>query len=183
MPKINILSSIANRLGPTYFTEEQKRRIVLAVTSFHNVAGDLKGFVIDLFRLLLVGDTAFKKEALIKFVEQIAFQDNPVKYFRVSEGETWCLDITLKAGEDFTGLFLTARNKENNTLLSPNNVAGSSQTAKPVQQIPINDMNLAADTFYVINFMTETNAAGIASGDATTLLTEAYIISNKNIDV
>lgn len=184
MAKFNILSSIAAKINDTdYFTAAQKRRIVLAVNAFHNVANDLKGFVIQSFEVIASGDSAFKKEAIVEMCEEIAFEQIPVRYFRVSEGASFCVSFTLDEGEDFTGTYLTGRDREDDTLLSTNNQAGDSQVNAPTQDVEFQDLSLTAGSFYPVNCLLESDSSSsTASGDASTLLEKVYFLVTKDID-
>ena len=179
---INILAAISGRLNVTYYTAAEIARIVIAITSFRNVADDLRGFIIDCFRVLQGADTAFKKESLIELVEEVALQAEAVKYFRVSQEAAFCLTFTLKVGEDFTGTFLTARDREDDTALSPLTIAGDSQINAPTQVITINDLTLTAGSFYQVNYLTEGDTAAAANGEAGTLLAKVYFYVTKGID-
>lgn len=139
----------------------------------------VQGFIVQCFRLVTGGTSTFKKNALIEAVERIAHRQESPRFFPVNEGEDFCFVVDLEEGRDFTGYWLTIRNAEDNTLLSPNNIAG---TNEDIQEVKADDLSLAEGSFYKINVLLE-HGASAANGDAASLLADAILIVGKDIDV
>lgn len=183
MAQLNLLSLIGHKLTTDIFSQEQINEIVLRATAIkRNTSDDLISFVAECFSAVTSGDTAFKKNILVQLMQDVAKDPTSVCYLRVSQGAQFCVEFTLNVGEDFTGSFLTARNAEDDTLLSPNNIAGDSQVNDPVQEVEITDLSLTADDFYHVDYLTEGDTAGAANGEAGTLLDKYYFYVTRNID-
>ena len=181
MAKFAIIPRIASKFSE--FSSSEIEFIVMGCITLRNLDEFTKGFVVGMFNLLPVSATQAKKDILLDVIDKLAYQQVIPRMFRVAEGESYCLDLTISEGEDFTGKFLTARNSEDGSLLSPDNIAGDSQVNAPVQSIPINDLALTSGIFYKLNYLVETDSgSGTASGNAETLLTEAFLIVTPDID-
>lgn len=181
MASFSIIPRIAHKF--VEFSTDEVKYIILACQTLRNLDEFTKGFVVGMFNLLPVSATQPKKDILLDALDKLAYQQVIPRMFRVAEGESYCLQFTLAVGEDFTGKFLTARNSEDNALLSPNNIAGDSQVNAPTQSIPINDLSLTSGIFYKLNYLVETDSGGgTASGNAETLLTDAFLIVTPNVD-
>ena len=175
---VNLLISVWSQVIAHFGSYDQPHlhRILVEADKSNKI---LKGFIVQCFRLVDVTTSVFKKDVLVAFVERMAYVNNDVRFFNVNEGEDFCFTVTLEAGKDFTGYWLTIRNAEDQVLLSPDNIAGNTD---PVQNVNANDLALAAGDFYKIHVLLE-HGSTAANGDAAVLLADAILIVGQDLDI
>lgn len=178
---MNLLPTVIDKVE--LFDNEREITLMLVDPNVQEASDHTKGVLSEMFMSLDDTSPDIKFEWLIDALRSIAYYDESPPLFRVNSGENFSIRIELEEGRDFTNYVLTIRKADDHTLLSPDNTDGDSYANSPVQHAYINNLSLALDEFFKVHVLVENkDGSGLASGDAVTLLTDAYLIVTDDID-
>jgi hypothetical protein len=178
---MNVILYIFDKLQ--YFAAYRDLLMMLTSANFATASDRIKGYIAELFRRVDENTDDYDKQLVIEAVREIAFHGKEPAIFRVNEGEDFCLKVDLEPGRSFQGFNLVARDARTGLLLSDGSVMGMSYDEAPVQAVTIYDLPFAAGGFYRVHVLLEhPDTNQLASGDASTLLTDAILIVYQDID-
>jgi len=165
-----------------HFTQDEKTYLLQLINS-HNCANinDREEFILlKIWRSVDEVTNQLQKDMLIDLIERL-YVENEVPALHIAHrGENIIVDIKLNENDDFTNTILLARENENKTALSADDVSG---TLEPVQSIIIVDIDLNETTFYKILLLLEApDGNGKASGNVEALINEVYLYVADDID-
>jgi len=177
---MNILSSVIDKIE--LFDDQREITLLLVNENVQEADDHTRGTLIEMFHTLSNASSDTKLKWLKDALRSIAYYNEKPPIFRVNRGEDFSVAIDLEEGRDFTGFVLTIRKADDNSLLSPASTAGDSYANAPTQYAYINDLSLQADDFFKVHvLLEETDGGGSASGDAVTLLTNAWLLVGEDI--
>lgn len=166
----------------SYFSQAQQTKLLQYLSQINKLDSYVKGQLVSIFEFVDGNTTAQEKLDAIEVCKRLAFNEAP-KIFYVNEGEDFSLQIDLEEGRSFINYFLTIRLAVDLTLLTANDIAGDSYANAPIQYIDIADLSLSSGNFYKCVALVEHPAAGVASGNAATNLTDLILIVGSSIDL
>jgi hypothetical protein len=178
---MNIVTTVFDKLS--IFDEATEILSMLTSEGLQNASRKLQGDIQLMFSMLDDNSSDQKLEWAKEVLQRIAYYGETPPVFRVNRGEDFSIRIELEDGRDFTGFNLTIRKADDHTLLSPDDTAGDSYANAPVQYAYINDLALQLNEFHKVHvLLEETDSNDLATGDAVTLLTDAWLLVNDQID-
>lgn len=156
-----------------YFTPEQRVKLVTTVTEekFNALTEDTKTNIKYLFSRIDKTTETSVLNNIYDCVTYAMFYGEPVRVYRVNQGENFTLVIEPKPEDDYTGFDIVARDNNTNTILAQ--IPGSDEPEQPLAFI---NLDLEAGGFYKVRIQLED------SGDGISLLDSIYLIVNLNID-
>lgn len=166
-----------------YFSTAQQSVLAQYLSEVNRQDAFTKGQLNALFDFVDNATTAQELLDVIEVCKRLSWGESP-KIFYANEGEDFSLQIDLEEGRDFTGFLLTIRLVDGMVLLSADDIAGDSYTNAPIQYIDISDLSLTAGNFYKCVALLEHPTGGaVASGNASTNLTDVMLIVGTDIDI
>jgi hypothetical protein len=122
----------------------------------------------------------YSKELLIDLAEKLYVEHDVPTFHIAHRGENIIVDILLNENDDFTNSILLARDNENKTALSADDLAG---TSAPKQSVILVDIDLTESAFYKILLVLEApDIDGNASGNVEALINEIYLYIADDVD-
>lgn len=120
------------------------------------------------------------RQLLLDALEVATVKGKPSKVMKVSPGSNFVIKVTKPEEDNYTGFKIVARRDDNGALLSN---AGHDGTADPVQYVHLNDLQLEPDRIYRIRIqLEEYDTDGLADGNAVRKLTDAFLLTDNEID-
>lgn len=144
---------------------------------------ELLGAVSEILNRVDINTDAYDKAIVVDILKEVGYHRDTPAIFRVNEGEDFCLKIELEPDKSFEGFNLVARNAKTGALISDPDLMGQTYEDAPIQSVTITDLPFEEGGFYRVHVLLEhPDGGGSASGNASTLLTEATLIVYEEID-
>jgi hypothetical protein len=178
---MNIVNSVYNKLD--LFENPHEILTLLVSESVQEADSNLQADIQKLLSYLDEASSDQKFKWAKQLLSSVAYYKESPPVFRVYGGENFSIRIDLEEGRDFSGFALTIRRADNGALLSPADTLGDSHSNAPVQYAYIDNLNLISEEFFKVHvLLEETGSNDLATGNAVTLLTQAWLIVEGSID-